>query len=528
VRLTLSTLRCPDSVPPETHSAGGGEFTMGRGPDNSWVLADPDRHLSKRHCVIAFRSGGWQIADTSTNGTYLNRDTAPIGQGQVRDLQDGDRIRLGAYEIEARIEQDAAAPMHQGAMPGMGMRGAANPFDEDPFAPPPSAMQAATPPPTWRDDSALLPPDFDPFAPSEPDPFTGSSVPDHTPAVSDAFRPPGVTQGPGAPVLLPDDWDLDEPLLPPAAPAAPSGFPPHPAPPPPASFAPPPSPPPGFAPVTPPGYAAEPAPPPSFAAPAAPPAAFAPQPAPPPNFAPEPGAASPFEEAAPPAFAAPAFAPAAPPAPAAPVAAHPPAAATQAPGAADGALLAAFLRGAGVAGARIEDPVAAMEALGAAFRAMVSGLRAVLIARAAIKGEFRIEQTMIRARGNNPLKFSADDDDALSALLGTGRRTAMGPAEAVAEALRDLKLHELASVAAMQTAVRELLAQLSPEVVQAHAGSGGLLPVQRKARAFEAFEEQHAALVRALADDFDSAFGKAFARAYEQALREAAARPEDT
>jgi type VI secretion system FHA domain protein len=199
----------------------------------------------------------------------------------------------------------------------------------------------------------------------------------------------------------------------------------------------------------------------------------------------------------------------------------------QAAAPADGALLAAFLAGAGVPGARIEDPAATMGALGAAFRAMVSGLRAVLIARAAIKGEFRIEQTMIRARGNNPLKFSADDDDALAALLGTGRRTNMEPAEAVAEALRDMKLHELASVAAMQTAVREMLAQLSPEAIQAQAGSGGLLPVQRKARAFEAYEASHAALVRALADDFDSAFGKAFARAYEEALREAAAKPED-
>jgi type VI secretion system FHA domain protein len=167
-----------------------------------------------------------------------------------------------------------------------------------------------------------------------------------------------------------------------------------------------------------------------------------------------------------------------------------------------------------------------MESLGAAFRALVSGLRAVLIARAAIKGEFRIEQTMIRAKGNNPLKFSADDDDALAALLGIGRRTGMGPAESVAEALRDLKLHELATMAAMQKGVRDMLAQLSPETIQANA-EGGLLPVQKKARAFEAFEAQHAALVQALSDDFDSAFGKSFARAYEEALRDAAARPEE-
>ena len=69
-----------------------------------------------------------------------------------------------------------------------------------------------------------------------------------------------------------------------------------------------------------------------------------------------------------------------------------------------------------------------MEALGAAFRAVVSGLRQAMMARSAIKGEFHIEQTMIRSRGNDPLKFSADDDDALAALLGVGRRLGLQPA----------------------------------------------------------------------------------------------------
>uniref|UniRef100_UPI001F00F955 type VI secretion system-associated FHA domain protein TagH n=1 Tax=Falsiroseomonas oryziterrae TaxID=2911368 RepID=UPI001F00F955 len=191
----------------------------------------------------------------------------------------------------------------------------------------------------------------------------------------------------------------------------------------------------------------------------------------------------------------------------------------------DAALLAAFLRGAGLPDARIENPAAMMQELGAAFRATVSGLRAVLIARAAIKGEFRIEQTMIRAKGNNPLKFSADDDDALAAIFGA-RRAGMPPAQAIEEALRDMRLHELATMAAMQSAVRDILKWLAPEEAMASAG-GGLVPMQKKARAFEAYEDLHKGLVAALADDFDSVFGKAFARAYEEALREISARPED-
>ncbi|MBU6449961.1 MAG: type VI secretion system-associated FHA domain protein TagH, partial [Rhodospirillales bacterium] len=151
------------------------------------------------------------------------------------------------------------------------------------------------------------------------------------------------------------------------------------------------------------------------------------------------------------------------------------------------------------------------------------GIRQALIARAAIKGEFRIEQTMIRARGNNPLKFSADDDDALTALLGLGRRVDMGPDAAVSDALRDMRLHELATMAAMQDAVRALLAQLDPAKLQTDGGMA-LLPAQKKARAFEAYEKLHETISRALADDFDSVFGKSFARAYETALREISAR----
>jgi type VI secretion system protein ImpI/type VI secretion system protein len=269
---------------------------------------------------------------------------------------------------------------------------------------------------------------------------------------------------------------------------------------------------------------------------AGPPQAFAPQPLPPPAahvYTPPPPA-SPFDDDP--------FAPSAttaPPAPApvqvvalpgAPLPAAPmPAAPQLAPASAaenGDRLLGAFLQGAGIGAARPENPESLMRGLGAAFRAMVSGIRQALIARAAIKGEFRIEQTMIRSRGNNPLKFSADDDDALAALLGLGRRTEIGPDAAIADALRDMRLHELATVAAMQDAVRALLAQLAPAKLREQAQAGGmtLLPAQKTARAFEAYEKLHDNVTRALADDFDSVFGKSFARAYEVALRDISAK----
>ena len=49
VTLKLVMIRCPDNVAPERREVRGGEFSIGRGQDNEWVIPDPERHLSKRH-----------------------------------------------------------------------------------------------------------------------------------------------------------------------------------------------------------------------------------------------------------------------------------------------------------------------------------------------------------------------------------------------------------------------------------------------------------------------------------------------
>ena len=438
--LTLSMLRCPDAVAPQTRQLAGGELAIGRGTESDWVLPDPERLLSRRHCVIAYRAGGWQIADLSANGTFLTAETEPIGPGQPRDLRQGDRLRLGPYEIEVQIAEQI---IERGASRGV-PAAPANPFAVDPFAVTPGRGEALGADPLLRsgsgDDpfgsplapaSINLPADYDPLAPDPPDDQLGAPVqPDHAPHLEDAFN------APVARAVLPEDWDREIEALPAAPPPAP-------------------------------------------APPVAPAAPVAPAPAP--------------------------------------------------PAAAAEDLLAAFLRGTGLPELRPTDPAAAMETLGAAFRAVVGGLRQAMIARAAIKGEFRIEQTLIRTHGNNPLKFSANDADALAALLGAGRRTDMNAAEAIGEALRDMRLHELASVAAMQAAVRALLAEFDPDRLRhaAERGSFDFVPTQKKAHAWDAFEALYARIAQALADDFDSVFGKAFARAYERALADVSAKDAD-
>src|SRR5476649_46353 len=145
MQLSMTVLRCPDQVAPETRSVSGGEFQVGRGPDVDWVLPDPDRLLSKRHFAVAFRGGAWQVADISTNGTYLNAEPDCIGRGATRSLRDGDRLRVGAYEIEIRLEDQPEQSGEQFDGSGNGMRSDLSPFSDpfadDPLAPAPPPRQ---------------------------------------------------------------------------------------------------------------------------------------------------------------------------------------------------------------------------------------------------------------------------------------------------------------------------------------------------------------------------------------------------
>jgi type VI secretion system protein len=87
--------------------AGG---TIGRGPDNDWVLPDPLRYLSAHHARVQFRHGAYYLFDTSTNGVFVNEGTVPLGRRNDYPLRSGDRLRLGDYDIGVSIEGDGGSP----------------------------------------------------------------------------------------------------------------------------------------------------------------------------------------------------------------------------------------------------------------------------------------------------------------------------------------------------------------------------------------------------------------------------------
>jgi len=186
-------------------------------------------------------------------------------------------------------------------------------------------------------------------------------------------------------------------------------------------------------------------------------------------------------------------------------------------------LLAAFLDGAGVAGLALgPDPERAMREAGAVFRALVDGIRQVLISRASIKSELRVEQTMLRAKDNNALKFSVTTEDAIAALLQPSRPGYMPPLKATTEAFDDVRSHEMAVMAGVQTALMGLLKRFEPAALEKRLEPGmlgSILPSARKARTWELFCTTYHAIATEAQEDFQSVFGREFARAYDAQMQ---------
>jgi type VI secretion system FHA domain protein len=452
----------------------GRSLTIGRGDENDLVLPDPDRTVSKRHCAIEDHGGNTVVIDLSTNGTFLNYGKLPLGRGPT-PLNDGDILTIGPYELMVEIPQarrpdplaDLPPPVAQGPVsPGNAARAAATgSLIDDPAGDDfldsllgPSPGGPARVKRAAPGDDGLLPP----LGADD----LGIFAPPPEPEPRGASRPshsPAVEDhfAPPRPAAqaIPDDWDED--LL------APGGGGPG-------------------------GSADDP-----FAAPAA----TVPPPDPGPRPAPAPRAAIP-------------------PIPDAPEPAPRPAA--QVAGTGDAAARA-FLKTLGAGDLAIADDelLPTLSRLGHVLRIMIHGVREVLMTRTAIKSEFRINQTMIAAGGNNPLKFSISPEQAVEAMAKPSTRGYLDAAEAADQALRDIKAHEIAVMTGMQAAMKGILARLDPQVlagrIETSGGIGSILK-GRKARYWEVYEQMYAEISDQAEKDFHELFSKEFARAYQEQI----------
>jgi type VI secretion system FHA domain protein len=182
---------------------------------------------------------------------------------------------------------------------------------------------------------------------------------------------------------------------------------------------------------------------------------------------------------------------------------------------------AAMLAAAGLENVAVTPELAAT--FGNILRVVVDGLMDVLRARDAMKDEFRLRVTSFQPRENNPLKFSANAEDALHNLLVKRNAAYLSPVDAFDEAFADLRAHQVATLAGLRAAFERMVNEFEPDKLEhefeRYAKRGGLLAGSGKQRYWELYRETFRDKVSDADTSFRHLFGEPFAKAYEEQVQ---------
>jgi type VI secretion system FHA domain protein len=400
--------------------------TIGRSLQSDWVLPDGQRYVSSRHASIDFRSGSYYLVDTSTNGVFVNGSEQPVGRGKPQRLFNGDRIRIGAYEIGVEVDD-----------------GDETPLNDEHIDPVDLAQRVDEPEATSYD---LV----DAYE------ITGVGIEELlTEEEADAMT---------APFKL-DDVELELVEEPPPRKA--QG-------------------------------------PRRGAAPEAPSAPRAPSAAKPSHPKAASGSHSTATSAALPARAA----------------------TQRTPGLSaareqQAHALDAFFRGAGVTPQRLDgrQAEAVLLRLGQLVRELILGVSESLHLRAEQKASLHLADTTIEPRNDNPLKFSAGLEEALTRLLfRQSQHEYMPPADAVREAYTDIKVHQQALLKALRTALDAYARRLDPDELEQKfsRGRGVLMGAANKLKYWDLYKDLYQIVAHHPPGELPAQFLEDFARAYEE------------
>jgi type VI secretion system protein len=432
---------------------------IGRAQDNDWILPDPDRYVSSHHCKVSFRAGQWMLEDTSTNGVFINGSDTPAAIEGAYALQDGDRLRLGDYDVIVSID------------------------DRNDFSPDASG-QIPTPPRVRRAASKASTPAIEDL---------GEEL-DLTDLLSDSL----ITRGPSIPAPAPvkpaiETVDINKllGLEPPTTPSAPAQARPTRS---------------GFSSllenasdegnqrtVT---HARNASPPDDWQMQTRPydrktlaaltsPAALAAK-----VEKTEPERTRRTHE-----FSAP----------------------SDSAGGVE-----AFCRGAGIDPGSLPSDAqnAVLTLAGQMVREVVLGLMEALKGRAELKNRLRLSQTTIQPGENNPLKFSASVDEAVRKLLDPHSSRYLGPIDAIRESFSDLRTHQAALASAIQGAVDELMNRIEPGDLQERFDRGlkrgPLLGAANKMKYWDLYVEFYQALNQRNEQGLPTLFAEELARTYAE------------
>ena len=435
---------------------------IGRSQDNDWILPDPDRYISSHHCKVEFRAGTWVLEDTSTNGVFINGSDVPASVDGAYDLKDGDRLRLGDYEILVSIDER-------------------NDFSSDASG----QMRAPARASSRREPKVVE--------------DLGEEL-DLTDLLSDAAIQ---SKEPARPTTPPGPFDLGKALgidLQPTRPGTSSGT-SH-------GLA-------NTAPGKPPrsGFASLLDNPPDEGEQRTVTHSSNPQ-----DWQMQ---TQPYDRKSLQALTNPGSL-ARPPEKPAPQVERPRRAAdnnTLEPSA-NGA--EAFCRGAGIDPETL--PADAQNALlqlaGQMMREVVLGLMDVLKGRADQKNRLRLSQTTIQPGENNPLKFSASVDEALLRLLDPHNSRYLGPVEAIRDSFADLRTHQVALSTAIQAAIDEVMNRIEPGELQERFDRGlkrgALLGAANKMKYWDLYTEFYHVLNQRNEQNLPTLFAEEMARTYAE------------
>jgi type VI secretion system FHA domain protein len=362
--------------------------TIGRSLQNDWILPDPDRFISGKHATIDFKGGAYYLADTSSNGVYINGDCEPLGKGNPRRLFNGDVIRFGDFVINVSIQggESIVMPLDEPDSPVADHAGSM--VDED-------AIKTGL---LLLDEEAL----------------TGD----------DEFQ--SALFGGHAETDVAQDTDF-EPIEPPAPAVEPE---------------------------------AKPSP-------------------------------IPLAEA----------------------------------GLDENELIDAFLGGMGFARSDLNPQVDLNEVMrnaGEVLREFVEGTTQLLASRANLKNAFRLDQTTVLPRHNNPLKLSANSRDSMMQMLIGKEGEYLGPQDAVREVCRDLLFHQDAFLDAMNNAFLEFADRFDPIELQdgfdRTLGSGIFSKFTNKYKYWGMFADLYPIITEKGGGRFPQMYAEEFVHAYERQI----------
>ncbi|MDH3430521.1 MAG: type VI secretion system-associated FHA domain protein TagH [Gammaproteobacteria bacterium] len=190
-------------------------------------------------------------------------------------------------------------------------------------------------------------------------------------------------------------------------------------------------------------------------------------------------------------------------------------------------LLDSFLDGLGINRAELHPSVdlgSIMQNAGEVMRAYVEGTAQLLASRANLKNAFRLDQTTVLPRHNNPLKLSANTKDSIKQLLVGEEGEYLGPRDAVREVCRDLLFHQDAFLDAMNSAFIEFADRFDPDELadgfERSLGSNPLTRWMNKSKYWQLYCDLYPILTEKGSSRFPQMYAEEFVRAYERQIAE--------